>query len=420
MMEQKKRTKKIYDSKAFWMAVSLLFSLLMWVYVTSQDSTDKNLTFTGIPVEFQGQEELLSEHNLSISDVSADTVSIVVRGNPSMISKLKASDIKAVIDVSSITSPNNMTWTYKLVFPSYVNESEISVVRKTPDTINFTVIKNDIKTVDIKGSFEGAIAEGCVAEEFVFEPKTLTVEGPEDIINKIDHAWVSFGKDQTIDSAYVEEAEFTLRDKNDNIIEKDGLIISENTVTATQPVLKSKDVPLKVQLISGGGITSSDCNVSIDPSSIKIAGDSRIVDDIESIELGSIDLSSFSSGYEHTFDITLPDGVQNLTGVSEATVTIEINGSHTKTFTTTNIAVKGVSSGYRTTIDTKEIEVTLRALSQDALNKISANDITVVADLSDYGTTTGQVIVNAKVTVSGHENVGAVGDVKVTVTIYKD
>ena len=53
-MEQKKRTKKIYDSKVFWMIISLLCSLMMWAYVTSQDTTDKNLTFTGIPVEFQG------------------------------------------------------------------------------------------------------------------------------------------------------------------------------------------------------------------------------------------------------------------------------------------------------------------------------------------------------------------------------
>ena len=178
-MEQKKRTKKIYDSKVFWMIISLLCSLMMWAYVTSQDTTDKNLTFTGIPVEFQGQEELLSERNLSITDVSADSVSIVVKGNRSTISKLKASDIKAVIDVSSITAPNNMTWTYKLVFPNYVNENEISVVRKNPDTINFTVIKNGSKTVDIKGSFGGTIAEGCVAEEFVFDPKTLTIDGPE-------------------------------------------------------------------------------------------------------------------------------------------------------------------------------------------------------------------------------------------------
>ena len=138
-----------------------------------------------------------------------------------------------------------------------------------------------------------------------------------------------------------------------------------------------------MRFISGGGITENDCDVTIDPSSIKVAGDSRIIDDMESIEIGTIDLSSFSSGYEHTFAIELPDGVQNLTGVSEA-------------------------------------KVTLRALSQDALNRIKPEDITVVADLSDYGSTTGQIIVNAKVSVAGHDNVGAVGDVRVTVTIYKD
>lgn len=419
-MEQKKRAKKIYDSKVFWVIVSLFCSLMMWAYVTSQDTTDKDLTFSGIAVEFEGQEELLAEKNLSITDVSADTVSIVVRGNRSTISKLKSSDIKAVIDVSDITSPNNMTWTYKIVFPSYINESEISIVRKTPDTINFTVIKNGSKTVEIKGSFDGEIADGCVAEEFVFDPETITIEGPEETINKIDHVWVSFGKDQKIDSAYVEEAEFTLRDKNDKEISKEGLRISEDTITATQPVLKTKEVQLKVQLVSGGGITSSDCNVSIDPASIKIAGDSRIIDEIEYIELGTIDLSSFDSGYEHTFAITLPDDVQNITGVTEATVKVEIYDSYTKTFTTSNIACKGVSNGYHATIDTKEVEITLRALSLDTLNKIKSDDIMVIADLSDYGTTTGQVIVNAKVSVSGHDNVGAVGDVRVTVTISKD
>lgn len=419
-MEQKKRTKKIYDSKVFWMVISLLCSLMMWAYVTSQDTTDQGRTLTDIPVEFQGQEELLNEKNLSITGVSANTVSISVRGSRSNISKLKASDIKAVIDVSNITQPNNMTWTYKLVFPSYINENDITVVRKNPDTINFTVVKNGSKTIEIKGSFEGAIAEGCVAEEVVFEPKTIIVEGPEASIEKIDHAWVTFGKDQTIDSAYIEEAEFTLRDKNDNAISKDGLKFSSDTVTATQPILKTKDVPLNVSIVSGGGVTESDCRVTINPVSIKVAGDSRIVDDMESIQLGTIDLSSFDGGYEHTFPITLPEGVENITGVSDAKVTIEVSGTHTKTFTTTNIACKGVTAGYRVTVDTKEIEVTLRALDSYTLNSIRPEDITVVADLSDYVSTTGQVIVNAKVTVVGHDNVGAVGDVRVTVTIIKD
>ncbi len=419
-MEQKKRTNKIYDSKAFWVVVSLLCSLVMWAYVSSLDSTDKEITLSGITVEFRGQEELLADRSLCISSVDTETVSIVVRGERSNITKLKSSDIKAVIDVSNITQPNDMTWAYNLEFPDYVNINDITVVSKNPETINFTVVRNAKKTIEVKGSFEGTIAEGCVAEEFVFEPGSIVVEGPEASIEKIDHAWVTFGKDQTIESTYIEEAEFILMDANGKSCSKDGLILSVDTVTATQPILKSKEVPLKVKLISGGGITADNCKVSIDPQRIKIAGDSRIIDELEYIEIGSIDLASFIAGYEHTFTIPLEEGIQNLTGVSEAKVTVEIDGTHTKTFTTTNISCRGVTSGYHATIDTKEVEVTLRALNSDVLDSIRADDISVIADLSDYGTTTGQVIVNAKVKVSGHDNVGAVGDVRVTVTIYGD
>ena len=197
-------------------------------------------------------------------------------------------------------------------------------------------------------------------------------------------------------------------------------MFSVDTIKATQPILKSKEVPLRVNLISGGGITAADCTVSIDPQTIKIAGDSRIVDDLDFIEIGTIDLSSFVSGYEHTFTIELEEGIQNLTGVSEAKVIVEVEGTSTKTFTTTNISCRGVSSGYNATIDTKEVEVTLRALSSEVLKSITADDISVIADLSDYGATTGQVIVNAKVLVSGYDNVGAIGEVRVTVTIYKE
>ena len=418
-MEKKKKS-NIYDSKIFWMIISLLFSLLMWTYVTSQDSSDQTRTISGIGIEFQGQQELLSEKNLSITDISAETVSITVRGSRSDISKLRAADIKAVVDVSNVAQPNNMTWTYKLSFPNYVNENDITVVSRNPETISFTVIKNSSKEIEIKGSFEGTIADGCVAEEITFEPQTLSVDGPEDVIRRIDHAYVTFGKDQTIDSAYVEEADFTLRDANDAVISKEGLVFSSDKITATQPVLKSKDVPLKVNLVSGGGVSERNCTVSIDPQTIKIAGDSRVIDEIDSIELGTVNLGSLSGSYEQTFMITLDEGIENLTGVTEARVSITINGTQTRTLTTTNIACQGVSSGYHVNIDTKEVEVTLRSTSMEALNSVSPSDVSVVADLSDYGSTTGQVIVTARVTVVGHDNVGAVGDVRVTVTIYEN
>ena len=142
---------------------------------------------------------------------------------------------------------------------------------------------------------------------------------------------------------------------------------------------------------------------------------------MESIEIGTIDLSSFSSGYEHTFAIELPGRRP------EPDRRFRCKGdrggkriAHSRHLQRSNIACKGVSQRLSCNYRYQGDRSYARALSQDALNRVKPEDITVIADLSDYGSTTGQIIVNAKVSVAGHDNVGAVGDVRVTVTIYKD
>ena len=418
-MKQKKKTSKVFNSRVFWMAISLLCSFAMWAYITNPNSSDFQQTFRGVQVEFSGQEKLLSDRSLSISDVDTQSVTVTLRGSRSNVGKLRASDIKAVIDVSNIKQPNDMTWAYELQCPEGTDVSDITVVSKSPETINFTVVKNATKTVSVKGSFEGEIAEGCVAEEFVFEPSTIVIEGPEETLAQIDHAWVSFGEGK-IESTYSEEVGYKLMSESGAQISTKGLMLSTNVITATQPILKTKEVPLTVNLIQGGGVDEDDCTVTIEPKTLKIAGDTRLVDDINSIVLGNIDLASFQSSYTHTFAITLADEIQNLTGVTEANVTVEVRGTYTKTFTTDNISCKNVTNGYSATIDTKSIEITLRSKDTSALDKVKPDDISVVVDLKDYGTTTGQVIAAGTVYINGVENVGAVGDIRVSVTISKD
>ena len=261
-MKQKKKISKIYNSKVFWMIISLLCSFAMWAYITSPDSNDYQQTFRGVQVEFAGQEKLLSDRSLSISYVDTQSVTITLRGSRNNIGKLKANDIKAVIDVSKIKQPNDMTWAYEIQYPDGVNVSDITVVSKSPETINFTVVKNATKTVSVKGSFEGEIAEGCVAEEFVLEPSTIVIEGPEETLSQIDHAWVSFGQGK-IDSTYSEEVGYKLMSASGQEISTKGLKLSANIITATQPILKTKEVPLTVNLIPAGDIHEDNCTFTI-------------------------------------------------------------------------------------------------------------------------------------------------------------
>ena len=61
--------KKIYNSKAFWMIVSLLASLAIWVYVTSVETDESKTTFRGVKVELVGEDILKDSKNLVVTDM---------------------------------------------------------------------------------------------------------------------------------------------------------------------------------------------------------------------------------------------------------------------------------------------------------------------------------------------------------------
>lgn len=423
---KKKKTAKILENKIFLIVISLLTSLIMWSYIANPDSTDYRQTFQGVQVEFQGQEKILANRNLSITNVDTQSVTVTLKGNRSKISKLTSNDLRAVIDVSSIKQAREMTWAYVIEFPANFDSSDVEVINRSPDSISFTVVQNATKTISVKGSFEGEIDEDCIAEAFLFEPSTIVVEGPEEKIEQIDYAWVTFGKDKTesgsgkVVTTYSEEVGFLLIDKNGQSVSTKGLKLSANVITATQPILEIKEIPLKVNLIPGGGVTEQDCTVSIEPTTIKIAGDSAIVEDLNSIDLGNVDLAEFESGMTATFPITISDGLQNLTGITEATVKIEIKGIHTKTVTTRKIETKNVTAGYSAEIETKAVEVTVRSKSEADLREIKPEDVSVIVDLDDYGTTTGRVSASGTAKIDGPSTVGAVGDIRVSVILKKN
>ena len=71
--------KKLYDSRAFWMIVSLLASLAIWVYVTSMQSTEFSQTFYGVEVELVGESTLRETKNMVITDLDTSTVTVRIR-----------------------------------------------------------------------------------------------------------------------------------------------------------------------------------------------------------------------------------------------------------------------------------------------------------------------------------------------------
>ena len=416
-MSTKSRMKKIYNSKAFWMIVSLLASLAIWVYVTSVETDESKTTFRGVKVELVGEDILRDSKNLVVTDMDTSTVTVEAVGPRRIIGSLSSDQLIAQVDVSKLSRAAYTSQQYTIVYPDGTDTSKLSESRRTPETINFMVSAQTSKSIQVRGSFDGSLAEGYTAEMPVFEPSTITITGSEAYLKDVEYAWVTFGK-ENVDSTYSVETGFTLMDANNEPCSTTGISFSTDVVTATLPLLTLKEVNLDVNIIEGAGATKANTKITIDPVSVTLAGDSALLAGMNKIILATIDLTDFSSTFTETYTIPIDNELKNTTGVTKATVTVEIVGLETKTFRVTNFSCINATEGYEADIITESKEITLRG-TPEALAQIKAENIRAVADLTDYKESTGTYMPQVRVYVDGFTDVGAIGENTISIEIRK-
>ena len=322
-MKKTSPMRKLYDSRLFWMIVSFLAALAMWVYFSSTDAEEMTKIFRGVRVELVGEDELRNSRNMVITDLDTNSVTVEVTGPRRIIGGLDSGDLIAQVDVSRLTQAAYTSQTYDVVFPDGTDKKNITVTRKTPETVNFMASQQTSRTIPVRGTFDAQPADGYTAEMPVFEP-----------------------------------------------------------------------------------------------SSITLAGDTSILAGMNKIVLGTIDLTDFADAFQNTYSIVLDNEIRNLTGITEAKVTVEIIGLETRDFTVTNLSCINDTEGYKSTIITESLTVTLRG-TKEQLDAIQSENIRAVADLKDFKESSGTYMVPVKVYVAGYDDVGAIGDVTMSVEIRK-
>lgn len=413
----KKKTSKLFDNKIFWAVVSLLAALFIWVYITGTQEEPIEKSLSNVEVVFTGEDTLQASRGYVINNISADTVSVKISGTRRNIGSLSASDVKATIDVSLISTTGTITQYYTLTYPDSVDADAVSIVSSTPSVISFNVTRMSTKQVPVEVKFEGSTAEGYIAGAVEYEPKTVTISGPESQLEEIDHVYAEMGGDE-LTMTRTADVSFVLMDKNGSQLETDGLEFDTNTISVTIPISMVKEIPLYVQLSYGAGATEENTFIKIEPDTITISGDTSVVSGINRIDIATIDLTDFALTLQDSYPIPLPNDVENVTGVTEAEVSIEIQGVSTKQLTVTNFSYSGLPDGYYVEeIMTKSLEVKVRG-AQDVLEQIQPSNLRAVADLSDISQT-GIMYVPVRVVLDGFTDAGAVGEYLIAIRIRR-
>ena len=445
--EEKSRFRK---NKVLRIVVSGLVAFCLWFFVISEVRTEIEKTYRNVEVEFEG-ESVLADRGLKIISDTDLTVDLKLNGRRSVLNSLRSSDITIRVDLTRIYEAGSRNWAYEIQYPGDVIASEIEVVSRNPDTVKITVVSWAEKRVDVKEpQINGTPAEGYRVgqlDDDDWEPKTIKIAGPKEIIDQIQSAGVIVDVEGVSESQEVRKS-FVYYDADGNVVaDAESVQPEPDTALVRVPVLKEKEVNLELpvsvdnraentEFTLNATVTLADGTQNVVSGVIMFedgtaipAGEALRLDEDGKVYLSLGSITAFGSPIsvdyvtkgslpelllynQNEVAYTLSDVDLRQDGIScnveNVTITITTREKTTKTFT--GVRVQGVNPLH--TCSTSSLAVTVKGFPEDLEKMTKAN---IEAILETEVTKTGEY--DVVVTIQGHPDVTVVGEYPVHIEV---
>lgn len=399
--------------KVFYILLSVLIASMVWFYVNNSEEVRINVH--SVPVEFLNEDTTLADKGLMLVNGEEDvTVDLQLKVPRRLMFNFDTSQIRLVSDLSSITYAGKQSVTFNILFPSSISTRDVSVESPTVRTVQVEIGELQKRNIEIRYKVIGNVAEGYIAGAVQLNPAELQIRGQQADIMQVSYAQVMLNIENAT-STVVELLDYQLYDYTDQPITNKNIHPTSEQIQVTMPVMTVKDVPLKINFVETAGSRLESFNWSLSHDSITLSGDASQIASIDEIELGTLALEDLRADEVFDYDIPIPEGVNNLSGITSVTLTIGASNVETREVEATSFSYENFNGGGEVTIVTSSLPVTLRGTAAD-LAVISDRQVRVIADLSDIAADSGSYTVPARIVVDGYD-IGAVGSYEVTVRI---
>lgn len=407
--------KRLKESKWVYILTSVFIASIFWLYVRVAVDPTQTEVIRNVRVELSGV-NILTGQNLAVAELSDRTVDLRVRAPSSVLDNLirYRQNLYVSLDVSRCGEGENRL-TIREVWPNnIVNIEEATVLSRDPENITVTVERLYARSFPVEFQLDGRVARGYQMGTPVIEPATVSVSGPVEQVNRVAKV-VAVLEDSNLSERYTGDLPLTLLDQGGQPLSDLEVTINAETAYVVVPVVVTKEVELKVNVLPGGGAGAGDATVRVEPERIVVSGSEADLDALTEISLGSVNLSNVVGTNTFDFPIDLDPSLENVSGIATAQVTVTVEGLDTKVFDVRNIRTTTPTGGYTAEVVTQSLPVTVRGKAED-LENIDVSQIMVVADLSGV-TTLGSSRVPARVYLNGTNTVGVIGDYTVVVDL---
>ena len=406
-------------TKIVYAIASILIAFGLWMYVITTVSPESVETISGIPVVFEGENVLREDQGLMITQKNEDTVSLKLSGNRIDLSKVNRGNIAIKVDVSKIYEPGQRAMQYVPVFPGDVPSNAFVIEAKYPESITLTIEKRITKEVPMEIKWSGSTPDGFISDKgnAVLDNPVIKIAGPQSVVDQIEKAVIEVdlnGRKESISESY----RYTLCDKDNNPVDAELITTNVQEVRLDLKIVRFKDIDITYNLVEGGGANKKNTSIALNVDSIRVSGSEAALEAMGGeLVIGSVNLRDIPRNETLTFPISLPEGVNNLTGVKEVVMDIKFVGLTSKEFTVDTIRSINVPEGLNAEVIVEKLTVTVRG-SAAQMAELDASQLAVEVDFAEAepGTSTykGRLILP-----EGFEGFGAMGSISATATVTK-
>lgn len=157
--------------------LALALALSLWLYVTDKENPEESRTFSSpIAVEFVNV-----PNDLAVSSTSAASVRIRIEGPRNELDDLRVDDFNATVDLGGL-----QRGTQSVLVDVSSTDASVNVIAITPPRIDVTLEAARTKEVPVRVALVGSPQSGFAAVEERVEPATVTVRGPESLVELVD------------------------------------------------------------------------------------------------------------------------------------------------------------------------------------------------------------------------------------------
>lgn len=272
---------KMMDNPWFLRITALLLALLMFVSVKAEEENSNSAasnTMTEV-IEDVPLEVYYDDTSLMVSGVPA-TVDVQITGPTSEVQTTQQlKDFTVFVDLRNLPLGEHR------IRVQTENISQELGVRIDPTFLNVRIEERVTQEFKIDAELnERLIAEGYVLKSISADPDTVTVSGPQSVIDSISFVKATVTEEPGLDSSVTREAR--VRVLANDLTKLDNVTI-EPEVVEVEAVIEeySREVPISLTQTGTAreGISVEEIETEID--TVKISGPRNVVDAIEEYEI---------------------------------------------------------------------------------------------------------------------------------------